>query len=80
MMKFKETEQSLILTMRFIGIVLSVLVSGSCYNGTGASNFAALNTSKSTWHIFRTYSEHPVLEVKSTICDHSKYKWLFIVE
>jgi hypothetical protein len=37
-----------IVIMRFIAIVVFVLVSGSCYNGRGASNFDTLNTSKST--------------------------------
>jgi len=36
------------LTMRFVGIVASGLVSGSYYNGGGASDISALKTIKST--------------------------------
>ena len=34
--------------MRFVGIVASGLVSGTYYNGGGASDIDALKTSKST--------------------------------
>ena len=34
--------------MRFVGIVASGLISGSYYNGGGASDVNALKTSKST--------------------------------
>ena len=42
------------LTMRFVGIVVSGLVSGSYYDGAGESIIDALKTSKSTWHSVRT--------------------------
>ena len=55
--------------MRFVGIVASSLVSGSYYNGEGASDNNALKI-KSTWHSVGTsqittrafitnYSRHP---------------------
>ena len=40
--------------MRFVGIVASGLVSGSNYNGGGASDIDTLKTSKSTLHSVRT--------------------------
>jgi len=45
--------------MRFVGIVASGLVSGSYYNGGGASDIDALKTSKSTWHSVRTSQRTP---------------------
>jgi len=47
---FYETEQSKILTMSFVGIVASTLVSGSYYNGGGVSDINALKTTKCTWY------------------------------
>jgi len=44
---FNETEQSKTLTMRFVGIVASGLVSGSYYNGGGARDISAMKTIKS---------------------------------
>jgi len=45
--------------MRFVGIVDSGLVSGSYYNGGGASDINDLKTSKSTWHSVRTSQRIP---------------------
>jgi len=39
--------------MRLVGIVASGLVSGSYYNGGGASGINTLKTSKSTWRSIR---------------------------
>jgi len=45
--------------MRFIGIVASGLVSGSHYNGGGASDINALKPTNSTWHSVRTSQRKP---------------------
>jgi len=45
--------------MRFIGIIVSGLVSGSYYNGGGASYINALKTSKSAWYSVRTSQRTP---------------------
>ena len=47
MIDFHKTEQSKTLTLRFVGIVASGLVSGSYYDGGGASDINALKTTKS---------------------------------
>jgi len=39
--------------MRFVGIIASGMLSGSYYNGGGASDISALKTIKSTWHSIR---------------------------
>jgi hypothetical protein len=56
---FYETEQSKNLTMRFVGIVSSGLVSGGYYNGGGASDINALKTSNSTRPSVRTSQRTP---------------------
>ena len=43
-----KTEQPKTISMPFVGIVASDLVSGSYYNGGGASDINGFNTSKST--------------------------------
>ena len=48
MIGFLKKTQWKHLKMRFVGIVVSGLVSGSYYNGGGASIIEALKTSKST--------------------------------
>jgi len=45
--------------MRFVGIVSSGLLSGSYYNGGGASDINALKTSNSTWPSVRTSQRTP---------------------
>jgi len=46
--------------MPFVGIVASGLVSGSYYNGGGASDIDALKTRKFTWHSVRTSQKTPL--------------------
>ena len=48
LIEFQKTFKRKPLTMRFVGIVFSGLVSGSYYDGGGASVIDALKTSKST--------------------------------
>jgi len=45
--------------MRFAGIVASGMVSGSYYNGGGASDISTLKTIKSTWHSIRNSQRTP---------------------
>jgi len=45
--------------MRFIGIVASVLVSGSYYSRGGASDINDLKAGNSTWHSVRTLQKTP---------------------
>jgi len=65
--------------MGFVGIVASSLVSGSYYNGRGASDIDALKTRSLHGIQFPPHREHPVLEVKITVCYRSMCEWLFIV-
>ena len=55
--------------MGFVGIVASSLVSGSYYNGRGASDIDALKTRKSTWlYVCTVYTSSAILTAQS-ICD-----------
>jgi hypothetical protein len=51
--------------MRFVGIVASGLVSGSNYNGEGASDINTLKTNKSTLHSVRTSQRTPCAWIKT---------------
>jgi len=63
------------LTMGFVGIVSPGLVSGSHYNGGGASDInASLHDIQ-----FVPHREHPVFGLKPTICDRRLCQCLFIV-
>jgi len=53
--------------MSCVGIFASGLVSGSYYNGGGASDIKALYTSKSNDIQFVPHKEHPVLGVKTAV-------------
>jgi hypothetical protein len=56
-----KIEQSKTTTVRLVGIFSSGLVSGSYYNGGGATDINGLNTSKSTL-LFHITEYHPFLE------------------
>jgi len=53
--------------MRFVGIVASGLISGSYYNGAGASDISALKLSILLDIQFAPHREHPVLGVKTSL-------------
>jgi len=65
--------------MSFIGIVPSGLVSGSYYNVGGASDINALKGGILHDIEFAPHREHPVLRVKTTVCQRSTCEWLIVV-
>jgi len=53
--------------MYFVGIVVAGLVSGSYYNGAGASDISALKLSILLDIQFAPHREHPVLGAKTSL-------------
>jgi len=65
--------------MSFVGIVPSGLVSGSYYNVGVASDINALKGDILHDIEFASHREHPVLGLKTTVCQCSTCEWLIVV-